>query len=148
MSPRPAAPTATAGERHDELTLVVLTAAQSDLAFEAARVAEVQLARDWRGAAGLDLFAALAHAPAQSEDEPRVLVIRRDGAADLVVRIAGALRVESIPRASALPLPRVLASRAPWIRSVVLTEGRRPILILEPSHLDATPAGPATPAPG
>jgi hypothetical protein len=126
-----AAPTPTSASQ--EISLLVLAGASAEVAIEAARVDQIVPAAQWQGPPGVDLFSLVGYA-APPGDEARMLVVRR-ARGELVIRAAGTLRMRNVERSQVLPLPSLLATRAPAISSVVLIAGALPLLIVDPDQI-------------
>ena len=120
----------------DELTLMVVHAADCDVGVDAARVQEVIPLERWSGEAALDLVQ-LAGAAAADDGAVRILVVARAGREPLAALVSGTVSLRQVARAELLALPAPLAAHVRWVSHVVVSDGKPPLLVLDTERLAA-----------
>jgi hypothetical protein len=119
----------------DELTLMVVHAADCDVGVDAARVQEVIPLERWSGEAALDLVQLAGAAPA--EGAVRILVVARQGREPLAAVVSGVVSLRQVTRAELLAVPAPLAAHVRWVSHVVVSDGKPPLLVLDAERLAA-----------
>lgn len=100
-------------------------------------LAAVALEADWLGSQAPEATATLG-LPAPGGDAPVRLVVLRSGGREVPLKVQARVSIEARSRAHVCPLPtRVLGPRTEAFDGIVLTEGRRPLLIVNPNALAA-----------
>lgn len=120
-----------------DAVLLLLPGRPLDLAIDAAAVVRVLLARDWRDVPPLDLRRAFDWSPEEEEarEDDRVLLVRsRLGEVPLRGGARARLR-EGLARILPLPDAVLGGACALALAGVVIEEGRRPALVLQPEGL-------------
>jgi hypothetical protein len=116
-----------------DVALMIVHTADFDIGIDAARIHEVIPLERWSGEAAFDLLERVGSSGV--EGAARILVVRRDTAAPLAALVSGSVTLRHVARRELLAVPAPLAAHVRWLSHVVVTDGQRPLLVVDAERI-------------
>jgi hypothetical protein len=117
----------------DEVAVMIVPTPTVDLALDAELVREVIPFERWNGPS-VAVQKVWLHADV--EGGRRILLVARRDRVPLAIDVSGDVRLRHVPRSSVLAVPSPLDRHVRWVSHVIITDGKAPVLLLDPEHLE------------